>query len=207
MNFHDTKKNDTIKKILILTILVSAISLLHLFMTHDLEKSHVFARELYFLPIILSAFWFGLRGALITALTITAFYLTYSFFHWNNFSAKDLDRLLEIGLYNIIAGIVGFLQDRQKARAKEKLESIKALAGTVAHEMNSPLFVGMGTLELLQTDFDKESYPFREIETILKNLNQLKVLITKISQLEEIITKDYDGSTKIVDIEKSSSKP
>ncbi len=194
-------------KFLILAILVSSISCLHLFISHDFEKSHVIARELYFLPIVLSAFWFGLRGAIITALVITAFYLTYSLIHWRGFSAKDLDRLMEIGLFNIIAIVVGFLQDRQKAKAREKLESIKALAGTVAHEMNSPLFVVMGTLDLLQDDFEKESEPYQEIETVMSNLNKLKILITKISRLEEVVTKDYDGVSKIVDIEKSSKGP
>ena len=204
MTPYETHKKEQKNKLLIIGALVVCISGLHLFFSHDFEKSHVVARELYFLPIILSAFWFGLRGAIITALVITTFYLTYSILHWRGFSAKDLDRVLEIGLFNIVAIVVGLLQDRQKARAREKLESIKALAATVAHEMNSPLFVIMGTLELLQDDFDKNSEPHREIQTVMRNLNHLKGLIKKISRLEEVVTKDYDGFSKIVDIEKSS---
>lgn len=203
----DAQRVEDNTKILIIAILVSSISCLHLFISHDFEKSHIVARELYFLPIVLSALWFGLRGAIITALAITAFYLTYSLIHWRGFSTNDLDRLMEIGLFNIIAIVVGFLQDRQKAKAREKLESIKALAATVAHEMNSPLFVVMGTLELLQDDFDKESEPYQEINTVMSNLNRLKTLIKKISRLEEVVTKDYDGVSKIVDIEKSSKGP
>ena len=205
-NSYDAQQSDNNIKIIIIAILISAISLMHLFFSHDFEKSHVIARELYFLPIILSAFWFGLRGAVITALSITVFYLTYSLFHWRGFSARDLDRLMEIVLFNIVALVVGFLQDRQRARAREKLESVKALAATVAHEMNSPLFVVMGTLELLQDDFDKESEYFQEIDTVMTNLKRLKVLIKKISRLEELVTKDYDGVSRIVDIEKSSTK-
>ena len=82
---------------------------------------------------------------------------------------RDLDRLLEIAMYNIVAITVGFLQERQKAGTREKLESIKALAGTVAHEMNSPLFVAIGNLELLQDDFGKDTGPYLEIKNILKN--------------------------------------
>ena len=195
------------QKLLAIVCMVISISVLHLVLPLAFEKEHIVARELYFLPIILSGFWFGLRGAVITSLSITAFYLTYATFHWRGFTSGDLDRLLEIGLFNIVAVTTGFLQDRQKARIREKLESIKALAGTVAHEMNSPLFVAMGNLELLQDDFEKDSEPYREIKGIRNNLNELKTLIKKISQLEDVVTKDYYGTTSIVDLDKSPSTP
>lgn len=191
------------QRLLILILMVIGISGLHLFFPHNFEKSHILARELYFLPIILGSFWFGLRGATMIALAITAFYLIFSALHWRDFSAVDLSRVLEIALYNIVAVTMGVLQDRQKARAQEKLESVKALAGTVAHEMNSPLFVAIGSLELLQDDFDEESEPYLEMKNILNNLNQLKNLIKRISRLEEVVTRDYDGTSKIVDLDKS----
>lgn len=191
------------QQLLIVVLMTIGISGLHLLCPHSFEKSHILARELYFLPIILSAFWFGLRGAVITSLSITAFYLSYSVAGWRGFSADDLDRLLEILLFNIVAVTMGVLQDRQKARAREKLESVKALAGTVAHEMNSPLFVAIGSLELLQDDFDEDSGPYLEMRNILNNLNQLKTLIKRISRLEEVVTRDYDGTSKIVDLDKS----
>ncbi len=200
----DSQQTRDRRKLLILVLMAVGISGLHLFMSHNFERSHILARELYFLPIILSAFWFGLRGAVITALGITAFYLMYSAFYWRGFSADDLDRLLGIAMYNIVAITVGFLQERQKAGTREKLESIKALAGTVAHEMNSPLFVAIGNLELLQDDFDKNTEPYMEMKNILKNLNMLKKLIKRISQLEEVVTRDYDGTSRIVDLDKSS---
>ncbi len=189
------------QKLLAIVCMVISISVLHLVVPHAFEKGHIVARELYFLPIILSGFWFGLRGAVITSLSITVFYFTYATFHWRGFTPGDLDRLLEIGLFNIVAITTGFLQDRQKARIREKLESIKALAGTVSHEMNSPLFVAMGNLELLQDDFDQDSEPYREMEGIRNNLNELKTLIQKISQLEDVVIKDYYGTSKIVDLD------
>ena len=200
---NETSQNK--QKLLVIVCMVIGISALHLLVPRSFEKGHIIARELYFLPIILCAFWFGLRGAVITALSISAFYAIYSAVHWRGFTPDDLDRLLEIGLFNIVAIATGFLQDRQKARIREKLESIKALAGTVAHEMNSPLFVAMGNLEFLQDDFDQDSEPYREIEGIRNNLNELKTLIQKISQIEEVVTKDYYGTDKIVDLDKSSS--
>ncbi len=193
-------------KLLIIGVLVVGISGLHLLITRDMEKVHVVARELYFLPIILSAIWFGLRGAVITALSISVFYLSYSILLWRGFSADDLDRLLEIGFFNTVAVIIGYFQDRQRARAREKLESIKALTATVAHEINSPLFVAMGNLELLQDDFEKESEPYLEISGVLKSLGQIKILVKKISRIEDVVTRDYDGTSQIVDIAKSTEE-
>ncbi len=200
------QQSKTRKKQLIIVLMVIGISSMHVLMPRDIERLHVLARELYFLPIIISAFWFGLRGGVITSLAITAFYLPYTLLHWRGFVADDLDRLLEIALFNIVAIIVGFLQNRQRARTREKIESIKALTATVAHEINSPLFVAMGTLELLQDDFDKESEPHREIAAVLKSLQDMKVLVKKISSIKEVVTSDYDGTSRIVDLEKSSGQ-
>ena len=74
------------------------ITVLHYWTSTDLPHVHQFYRVLYFLPIIISAFWFGLRGSLTTSLAITLFYLAYAIFYWRGFSASDLDRLVEIGL-------------------------------------------------------------------------------------------------------------
>jgi len=202
--FYTIKKVETKWKLLVIAILVVGISGLHLFVSHDFEKGHIIARELYFLPIILSAVWFGLRGGILTSLAITLFYLPYSAIHWSGFTSGDLDRLLEIALFNIVAIAVGILQDRQRARTREKLESIRAMAATVAHEMNTPLFVATGTLELLQDDFDKDSEPYIEINSVMKSLREMKDMIKKISHIEDVVTKDYDGTSMIVDIDKSS---
>ncbi len=193
-------------KIAVVILLITGISGLHLLITHEFVKGHIVARELYFIPVILSGFWFGLRGGLFTSFTVTLFYLPYSAMHWNGFTPDDLDRLLEIALFNVVAVVVGFLQDRQQARNREKFESIKAMAATVAHEINTPLFVAMGNLELLQDDFEKDSVPYEEISGVMENLGQMKELVKKISLLENIVTETYDGTSVIVNLEKSISE-
>lgn len=192
------------EKILAILLMVIGISSLHILVSQDFEKGHIIARELYFLPIILSAFWFGLRGAVITSSCITFFFFSYATVQWQGFTPDDLDRLLEIALFNIVAITTGFLQDRQRKEAEEKLASVKALTGTVAHEINSPLFVAIGTLDLLRDDFNGESEPYQEITAVLKNLDDIKVLVQRISSIEEVVTTDYDTTTKIVDLDKSA---
>jgi hypothetical protein len=53
---------------------VGFITLLHYQTASDAGIRHVIFRELYFLPIILGGFWFGLRGGLLTALAISLLY-------------------------------------------------------------------------------------------------------------------------------------
>jgi signal transduction histidine kinase len=205
MTLSYSKQLQNRKKVLVIVFIIIGISALHLYLSRNFGKTHILAREMFFLPIIFSAFWFGLRGALLTSMTITAFYLTYSLLNWQGFSNDDLNSLLEIVLYNIVAITMGILQDRQRERAREKLEVVKALAGTVAHEMNTPLFVAIGNLELLQDEIDENSESYLTMKSIVKNLKIIKNLIHKISQLERVVTKNYDTTSLVVDLDKSSS--
>ena len=53
------------------------ISLFHYLTQQQEMYYHLFYRELYFLPLILGGVWFGLRGAVLTSLSITILYLPY----------------------------------------------------------------------------------------------------------------------------------
>lgn len=201
------KSSKQLIKIAMIAGLALSITALHFGTAQKFERMHIFYRELYFLPLILSAFWFGLRGALVVSLAITAVYLPYTLYHWNAFSPDDLDKLLEIGLFNIVAGGLGFLRDRERSRQAEKRKAIAAMAGAVAHEMNSPLFAALGTAQLLQEDFEPGSSARADIDQIIKALKKLKDLIKKIGGLEDVVLKSYVGSAQIVDINRSTNPP
>ncbi len=194
-------------KIAIITGLALGITGLHLGTAQEFERIHIFYRELYFLPLILSAFWFGLRGALAVSLAITAAYLPYTLYHWNAFSPDDLDKILEIGLFNIVAGVSGFLRDREKSRQTEKRRAIAAMAGAVAHEMNTPLFAALGTAQLLQEDFEPGSQARADMDQVIEALQTLKGLIKKIARIEDVVLKAYVGGAQIADIDLSTDDP
>ena len=84
---------------------------------------------------------------------------------------------------------------------KEKREAILALTGTVAHELNTPLQVAMGSSQLLQDDFEPESDAYKALQHIIKNLQSIKQIVKKISFKDRFSLKSYVGETKIVDIE------
>ena len=198
--------NKRLKQIILLIALAAGISLLHLFSAQGRHHLHVFYRELYFLPLILAGFWFGLRGALATSFSITAVYFIYTLIQWQDFSPDDLDKLLEIGLFNIVATVAGTLRDREKEREDEKLEGIVAMAGGVSHEMNTPLFSALGTALLLKEELDCETENYKDVQTIIANLQEIRRLTQKISRIDRIEMKDYVGNSSIIDFEKSSKE-
>ena len=191
-------------KAVVIAGLVLAITALHVITAQEQQRVHIVFRELYFLPLILAGFWYGMRGALITSLTVTAFYLPYTVYHWQSFSPDDLDSLLEIVLFNVVAAGVGFLRDRELARQREKRKAVAAMAGAVAHEMNTPLFAALGTAQLLQEDFEEGSAPHADLAQIIASLQQLKAMVRRIASIEEVVVKSYVGGEEIMDIEKSA---
>ncbi len=187
-------------KILLIISLLTVTTALHYLTGQGQPYSHIFLRELYFLPVLLAAFWYGLRGGLVASLGISILYIPIVAMHWQQFSPEDLDKSLEIVLFNVIAVVMGVLSDREKKREQEKQETILAMAGTIAHELNSPIQVVLGNAQLLQDDFELESEPYKELETIINNTKAIKEIVKKISFLDRFALKEYAGDAKIIDI-------
>lgn len=193
-------------KILFIAILVGAIASLHYLTQHSQIYHHIVYRELYFLPLILGGFWFGLRGGLITSFSIVASYMPFIILRWDNFSSDDLDKSIAIILFVIVAVLVGTLRDREMARMREKIEGVKAMAGTVAHELNTPLQVVLGNSQLLQEEFDSSTDTHVELQKIINNIQKMDQVIKKLSLIDRIELKDYAGNTKILNLEKTNQE-
>ena len=107
------KSNINISSILkigsILTLVI-IVTLMHYLTTPDAGFRHVIFRELYFLPIILAGFWFGLRGGLSTAFIISIFYAPLIFSGSGEFSTHDFGNAMEILL--LAAMVAGWTADR-----------------------------------------------------------------------------------------------
>ena len=113
-----------------------------------------------YIPIVIAAAWFGLRGGLFTALFISAAVLPYIL-------SADLgvhgvaDELAEIVFYFAIAGLAGGLvqrefQSRKKAEdmrlqleRSHKMSLVGQIAAGMAHEIKNPLASIKGGVEIL----------------------------------------------------------
>jgi signal transduction histidine kinase len=120
-------KNSNIFRLSLLFAFIIGISLLHYLTPLRLPMLHDIFQRLYYIPIILAAFWFGFRGGLASALVVSILYAPHVLFQWGGHPAMDLEKYLEIVLYNIVGGITGFLSQREQARASQLRETARGL--------------------------------------------------------------------------------
>ena len=119
------------------------------------HRLHIFYQGLFFIPVVLAGFWFGLKASLITSLSITGILLPFTFIHWNGFSAGDFNNVMELVLYNGLALIVGTLKNRERAEQKrfrqvENLTAMGKAVSSLAHDLKTPLIAIGGLIQLVQ---------------------------------------------------------
>lgn len=113
-----SKQNGSQNKVIILAALVGIIALLH-YVTptepHNYHKIHIVLRKLYFLPPVVAAAWFGLRGAVITTSAVSVLFLLHAFLDWPGNYMEQANQLGELAGFWVVGIIPGWLFDRQRS--------------------------------------------------------------------------------------------
>lgn len=104
---------------LLLALSIVAISLFHYLTPLHLHYLHDIFQRLYYLPIILAAVWYGLRGGLVCSMVVSVVYAPHILFQWGGGLTLELEKYLEIVLYNIVGGVTGLLAQRERERSVE----------------------------------------------------------------------------------------
>jgi signal transduction histidine kinase len=107
----------TITRILALSGCIIGISLLHYLTPLHLHYLHDIFQRLYYLPIILAAFWFGLRGGLCCSLIVSIVYAPHILFQWGGHLTMEMEKYMEILIYNTVGGVTGLLSQREQERS------------------------------------------------------------------------------------------
>jgi two-component system sensor histidine kinase HydH len=169
-------------KILIIVMLVGVITVSHYVSELRQHQHHIFYQGLYFLPIMLSGFWFGLRGGLLTSVSITILYLPFTFIYWKGFTAGDFNNIMEMVLYNAVGVIIGVLRDRDRAGEKRlrQAESLAAMGKAVsglAHDLKTPLIAIGGLTRFVHENLEEDS-PYREkLDIVVKESRRLENMV------------------------------
>ena len=71
-----------------------------------------------------------------------------------------------------------------------KLEGVVEMAGTAAHELNTPLFAALGTAELLQEDISSPEMA-AEMDLIIRNMKIMGDLTREMTEVTGFDSQEY----------------
>jgi len=181
MGLVNMKKRES-QKIAVLAVLIGSILCLHYFTIPGLKHYHAVYRMLFYLPLVLGSFWFGMKGAIVIFSAVSAFYLPYVLSQWHAFSLDDFDRFLEGGLYAAIALILGLLTERERKKQKalvkaERLSAMGRALAEVAHDMKTPLVAIGGFTIQVHNKLDPDDPNRRKLGVVMKETGRLENMI------------------------------
>jgi putative nucleotidyltransferase with HDIG domain len=102
---------------------------------HGWHWVHILLQKLFYLPILMAAAWFGLRGTLLTAGAVSSFFMVHVLLDWGGYRMAQADQIGEIASFWVIA-LTSSLLFRRERRALEETteahrETIAALASSL----------------------------------------------------------------------------
>lgn len=112
-------KSSSLLRIILLGLSIVGISLLHYLTPLHLHYLHDIFQRFYYLPIILAALWFGFRGGMACSIVVSIAYAPHILFQWGGQLTMEMEKYLEILLYNIVGGVTGLLSQRERERSLE----------------------------------------------------------------------------------------
>ena len=188
-----------LKKVLISGLII-LITIMHLSVSSENGALHVLHRELFFIPILLSAFWFGFNPGFIISLLIGFLYSSYvlTFSHHEVGMVTVIPQVL---VFVLVGTILGWLSEKMKKHhEKEIIDNNIIILGrassAVSHEMKDILnalksmFIKAEGLHIKKFDND--------FTTELDRLSKMIDILSSYAKQEKgrIFSQDLNGIIK-----------
>jgi len=165
-------------KIFMIALAIIITSLFHLTVTKGQMGTHMIHRELFFIPIILSCFWFGLNYGLLTFSIVSVLYLAPAFFvPGSEFPLTPA--LFQIMTFLIVAVILGTLVNQNnKAHAENIRKKELAALGNAALNIGTEIQDVLAALKKAYFNLNDDSFKKDEIEEGFSRLDNLIRVLT-----------------------------
>lgn len=139
---------------------------------------HIVLEELYYIPLGLGSLFFGLRGALLIYLYVSALYLPYFSENWTATYLSLIDRLLHLLFSGMFTFLTGFLVDRDKEFQKQSerdrlLASIGKVSTTIVHDLKNPLITILGFAKHIREGKDNPDVAIQAIIESARNMERI----------------------------------
>ncbi len=114
-------------KIVLIVILVAVISAIHLGYTGIQPGFHLLHQQLFFIPLVLTSFWFGTIPGLLVAVVVSVLYGPAMILRH---SQEEMHLLVyaQVSLYLFVAFMMGWLSDRQRKQQEQLLKGERITA-------------------------------------------------------------------------------
>jgi signal transduction histidine kinase len=168
---------------------IAFLSFLH-FQTVDAHPLfHELTQRLYYLPIIYSAWRYGLKGGLGAGLSSVLFFLPHMTEHLHEPEVYH-NQTAEMILFLAIGIVTGLLADAQKREHRryeqavgqlllaDRLASLGQLSAGLVHEIRNPLASIKGAAEALESEIPLGSRKRAFLDAIASEANRLNTLVT-----------------------------
>ncbi len=179
--------------------LIAVLSFLHAQASKAVFETHLLHQQLFFIPIILASFWFGLGSGLIVAVTVSLAFLSSILNHMHS-PQIELSVYTQIGLYIFVAALIGWLTGQLKKRQQQALKDEKwrtttKLASALSHEIQE--IVGSLENQLLKNSGTggENSINFQEEIAKLKRLTKAFEQFGP-PETQEVISRDLNAIVK-----------
>lgn len=148
---------------------------------------HAIHGRLCYIPIILGAIWFGVRGGLATALAISALTVPYALrVHDHHTLIGEYTEMVFYVAIGLMTGVLIERERRERERREalqrelarsERLSSLGQMAAGLAHEIRNPLGSIQGVAELLGDDAPAGSKKRELFDILRKESKRLSTVV------------------------------
>lgn len=169
-------------KIFIIVTITVAISIFH-FAAPGRMEIHTIHRELFFIPIILSCFWFGLKPGLITAGVVSLLYASQ--FHFGaEHEMMFIQTFFQVLTFFLITIVLGVLVNYNEKYQEENIRKKELAAlGNAALNIGTEIQDVLAALKMEFAKLENNSAGKDEIEEGLSRLdNLIKILASFVSK-------------------------